>query len=84
MNSSTKTDWNRLKNQKEKDIDYSDIPKTNSKFWEDAQIYSPHKKVELTINIDDDLAIWIKSLGENSNLALNNILRAYYLIQAQS
>jgi uncharacterized protein (DUF4415 family) len=80
MIKSTKTDWSRLDQRKDNEIDYSDIAKTDELFWEDAEIVSPHKKVDLTIMIDEDLAIWLKAMGQNSNQAVNNIIRAYFLV----
>ena len=80
MIKSTKTDWARLSRQNDNEIDYSDIPRTNEKFWELAEIELPHKKVDFTIKIDEDLAIWLKEKGNSSNQAVNNIIRAYYLV----
>jgi uncharacterized protein (DUF4415 family) len=80
MIKSTKTDWQKLSSQKDEDIDYSDIPETNEKFWETAEIILPHNKVDFTIKIDEDLALWLKNLGDNSDQAVNNIIRAYFLV----
>ena len=80
MIKSTKTDWQKLSQAHESDIDYSDIPKTDEKFWDDAEILLPHKKVNFTIKIDEDLALWLKSKGAMSNQAVNNLLRAYYMV----
>lgn len=80
MIKSTKTDWQRLSRRNDKEIDYSDIPKTDNKFWEDSEINSPHKKVEFTIKIDEDLAKWLNQKGKSSNQAVNNLIRAYYLV----
>ncbi len=79
MIKSTNTDWQKLSQQQDADIDYSDIPKTDEKFWKNAEIALPHKKVEFTIKIDEDLAIWLKAMGQNSNQAMNNLIRAYFL-----
>ena len=40
----SKTDWERLKNMKDEDIDYSDIPETDDDFWKDAEVVAPVKK----------------------------------------
>lgn len=80
MIKSTKTDWQRLSRQNDKEIDYSDIPKIDEKIWENAEIILPHKKVDFTIKIDEDLALWLKERGNSSNQAINNILRAYFLV----
>ncbi|MBM2815777.1 MAG: hypothetical protein HW421_2539 [Ignavibacteria bacterium] len=78
----TKTDWQRLSRKNDKEIDYSDIPKTDEKFWENAEIMIPRKKVDYTLKIDEDLALWLKEKGNSSNQAVNNIIRAYYLVNS--
>jgi uncharacterized protein (DUF4415 family) len=76
----TKTDWNRLSRKNDSDVDYSDIPNTIAKLWNSAEIIEPHKKVDFTIKIDEDLAVWLNKKGNTTNQAVNNILRAYYLM----
>jgi uncharacterized protein (DUF4415 family) len=76
----TKTDWQKLSNQNEKEIDYTDIPKTDEIFWENSEVILPQKKVEFTFKIDEDLALWLKGKGDSSNQAVNNIIRAYFLV----
>lgn len=78
MTNSSNTDWQRLSRQNDNEIDYSDIPETDDKFWEKADIIFPHKQVDFTLKLDEDLASWLKSMGQNSNQAVNNIIRAYY------
>jgi uncharacterized protein (DUF4415 family) len=82
MTQSTKTDWQRLSSRNDDEINYSDIPNTDEKFWDNAEILKPHKKVDFTITIDDDLALWLKEKGNNSNQILNTIIRSYYLINS--
>ena len=78
MKHSNKTNWERLKNMKDKDINYSDIPKTDADFWEDAQIVYGIKKKEITIKVDEDIAEWIEQFGENSDKTINYIFRSYF------
>jgi len=80
MNRTTKTDWEKLSKINDREIDYSDIPETDSGFWEDATLLFPQKKIELSIKIDVDLAKWFISKGKSSNMALNSLIRAYYLM----
>jgi uncharacterized protein (DUF4415 family) len=80
MKKSSKTDWNRVKSNDDTLIDYSDIPETDFNFWADAELKSFTKKVDYTFKIDEDLAQWLLQLGSDSNEAVNNILRAYYLV----
>jgi uncharacterized protein (DUF4415 family) len=82
MKKSSNTDWQKLSRRSDKEIDYSDIPKTDEKFWENAEVFLPHKKVDFTIKIDEDLALWLKEMGNSSNQAVNNIIRAYFLVNS--
>lgn len=82
MLKSTKTGKQRINRLNDNEIDYTDIPATDEKFWENAELISPRKKVEFTIKIDEDLALWLKAKGNSSNQAVNNIIRAYYLVNA--
>jgi uncharacterized protein (DUF4415 family) len=50
----SKTDWPRSKAMKDENIDYSDIPSLDAKFFEKAIIWKPRKK-QLTIRIDSDV-----------------------------
>jgi len=76
---SNKTDWTKLKNMSETEIDYSDIQETNYDYWDNAEIVLPHKKVEIKLQIDEDIANWINQFGDKSNIAVNNLLRSYFI-----
>lgn len=75
-------DLKEIINVKEIDIDYSDIPETNYDFWADSEVKYFTNKVDYTIKIDEDLAIWLKKIGSSSHDAVNNIIRAYYLVNS--
>jgi len=79
MKHSNKTDWSKLNNMSDNDIDYSDIQQTDYNFWSDAEIILPHKKVEIKLQLDEDIAVWINQFGDKSNIAINNLLRSYYI-----
>jgi uncharacterized protein (DUF4415 family) len=64
---------------KKSEINYSDIPVTNVEFWEDASVIYPQKKVSVYIKIDEDIALWLKELGNDSDNAVNNLLRSYFI-----
>lgn len=82
MKKLSKNDLEQLNKVSELDIDYSDIPETNSEFWADAEIKYFNNKVDYTLKIDEDLANWLQKLGSSSNDAVNNIIRAYYLVHS--
>ncbi len=79
MKHSNKTDWERLNKMKNSEIDYSDIAETDYEFWEDAKVIYGNKKKEIVIKVDEDIAEWIEQIGDNSNKAINNLLRSYYI-----
>jgi len=78
MKTSGKTNWDKLESLTDSQINYSDIPETNSGFWSDAEIVLPHKKVDLNIKIDEDIAIWLDKFGEKYNSTINRILRSHF------
>ena len=77
MNSSSKTNYNKLNKLSDKDIDYSDIPETDEEFWNDAQIIFPTKKTHLSIRLDDDIISWFKQFGRGYQTKINAVLRSY-------
>jgi hypothetical protein len=79
MKSSNKTDWERLRNMDDSEIDYSDIPEVDPPLWEDGIIRYPHHKVVIKIKVDEDLALWLEQMGSESESAMNNLLRSYYI-----
>ncbi|WP_372947539.1 hypothetical protein [Mariniphaga sp.] len=66
-------------NKNDSEINYSDIPATDVEFWEDAVAVYPQKKVSVQLKIDEDIAIWLKELGHDSDNAVNNLLRSYFI-----
>lgn len=70
---------NKLKELTDSKIDYTNIPATEIDFWEDAAVIYPPKKVAVKLKIDEDLAVWLKELGSDSDTAINNLLRSYFI-----
>ena len=77
----SKTNWELLRKMKDSDIDCSDIEETDEKFWADAEDVYP--TVNLSLKIDSDIANWINSFGDKSNIVINNILRSHYFTYNQ-
>jgi len=69
----------KLRRKKDSQIDYSDIPATDAEFWEDSAVVYPQKKVTVKLKIDEDLALWLKKMGNSSDIAINNLLRSYFI-----
>ena len=75
-----KAELEKLKNMKDEDIDFSDIPRLTEKFWanavpwRDRHLYRPAKK-STTIRVDADVLEWLKAGGDGYQTRLNAILR---------
>ena len=69
---------------KDEDIDYSDIPELDERFWAKAQLRMPENKDRITVRIDHDVLEWLKQQGPGYQTRINAILRAYYEAQTSS
>ena len=69
---------NRIKNIRDKDIDYSDIPELGDDFWEHAEVKESEPKKSITLRLDADVLDWLKSQGKGYQTRINAILRSYY------
>jgi uncharacterized protein (DUF4415 family) len=73
-----KTNWKRLKAMKDSDIDYSDSPELDDKFWATARrLPLPQAKDRVTMRVDHDVLSWLKSQGDGYQTKINAILRQY-------
>src|ERR1700683_4683459 len=60
---------------KDRDIDYSDIPRLDKTFFKKATMAWPPAKKQLTIRLDEDVLAWLKSHGKGYQTRINRILR---------
>ena len=67
-----------IKNIKDEDIDYSDIPELDEKFWNNAELRMPEPKKGVFIRLDADILDWFKEQGRGYQTRINSILRSYY------
>lgn len=67
-----KTDWDKLRKMKDSDIDYSDIPETDSSFWEKAQVMCP-------IALDADVFSWFKKHPRTAPKIINHLVRDHFM-----
>ena len=59
------------------EIDFSDIPPLDEKFWRNAVRGGAYKpvKVSTTVRVDADILLWLKSKGQGYQTRINAILR---------
>jgi uncharacterized protein (DUF4415 family) len=78
-----KTDFKRLRQLRDAEIDDSDIPKLDKSFWKHAKLTMPEPKDRLTIRVDHDIVEWLKKAGSGYQTRINAILRSYMKAQLE-
>lgn len=73
----SKTDWARIDQMNDEDIDTSDIPPLDDEFFATAQVRMPEKKVPVTLSVDADVLKWFESQGAEFQHRVNAALRIY-------
>lgn len=79
--SSSRTDWHKLENLTDKEIDYSDIPPLSESFFGRASLVIPAADARTLVRLDDDVMEWFKAQGDDYLARINQVLRAH--IQTQ-
>jgi uncharacterized protein (DUF4415 family) len=77
-----RTDFRSLREMRDDEIDYSDIPRLGKSFWKDAKLVMPTPKDRLTIRVDHDVVEWLKKRGSGYQTRINAILRSYMSSQS--
>ena len=73
----SETDWVRVMNMSDDDIDTSDIPELTDDFFKNARVRWPGNKKQLTLRLDPDVVDYFKHLGKGYQSSMNNVLRKY-------
>jgi uncharacterized protein (DUF4415 family) len=81
MNKPSKTDWKRLDNMTDEDINFDDMPELSDSFFKHAEVQVPPKQ-PVTMRLDADVLDWFKSQGKGYQTRINKLLRSY--MDAQS
>ncbi len=76
MNRTSKTDWQRMTEHGDEQIDTSDIPELDDAFFERAELRVPAKQ-PVTLRIDEDVLAWFKAQGKGYQTRINKLLRQY-------
>src|SRR5512144_2703936 len=72
-----KAELEALKATPDSDIDYSDIPPLTEDFWKNAvrNPFNRPSKSSVTVRLDTDVVLWLKSKGKGYQARINAILR---------
>lgn len=74
---SSGTDWDRLSNMKDADINLDDIPELTEDFFAHAIIRLPKAKKTVSLRIDSDVLEWYKQQGPRYQTRMNAVLRIF-------
>jgi len=72
----SETDWRRVSEMADEDIDTSDIPPLDDNFFANAKLRMP-RQISVTMRVDADLLEWFKAQGEAYESLINTALRSY-------
>ncbi len=61
---------------KDEDIDYSDIPPLDVRFFKEAVIWPGHKQ-QITLRLDPDVLAFFRKHGKGYQTTINAVLRKY-------
>ena len=73
----SRTDWNKLKELPDSEIDFSDVPKLGKSFFTQAKVRLPKRKKAVSLRLDPDVLDWFKQEGKGYQTKINAVLRAY-------
>jgi len=75
------TDWQRLKQMRDEDIDFSDLPEIPPEDFAQALVRKGLKpiarKSQITLRIDADVLEWFRAKGVGYQSQMNAVLKAY-------
>ena len=72
-----RTDWDRVRNMKDEDIDTSDIPELGEDFWKYAKLFRPSEREMISLRIDKDVTDWFRAQGKGYQGYMNAVLKAF-------
>jgi uncharacterized protein (DUF4415 family) len=73
----SETDWARIDQMTDEEIDTSDIPPLDDAFFASAQWRMPEKKTAVTLSVDDEVLKWFEAQGAEFQQRINAALRIY-------
>ena len=77
----SRTDWKRVDRTRDRDIDYSDIPRLSAEdFAKGAVRWGAGERIakeQITLRLDADVLEWFRALGKGYQSQINQLLRAY-------
>ncbi len=77
LKNTSKTNWAKLETMTDEEIDTSDIPPLDEKFFANARLRMPRGKVAVTVSVEKDVNDWYQAQGEESKALMSAALKIY-------
>ena len=77
----SQTDWERLENMRDEDIDLSDIPEITPDMWKHAVLVKPDTTQQVTLRIKRSVLDYFKAGGKGYQTRMNQVLESYVRAQ---
>ena len=83
MRKQSKTDWNRVNNMTEEEIERNALadpdaqPMEDDSFWANAKVVIPPRKQNIHIGLDEDVVEFFKGQGRGYQTKIDAVLRQY-------
>lgn len=77
LKSISETDWKRIEEMTDEEIDTSDIPALDETFFANADLRVPKGKISVRLDVDADVLEWFKAQGAEFQHRINAALRIY-------
>lgn len=71
------TDWKRLHEMRDDEIDVSDIPPIRKDLFKKMAIRMPEPKAAISIRLDENVIAWFKKRGPGYQTRINAVLKSY-------
>jgi uncharacterized protein (DUF4415 family) len=77
MKRPSNTNWEKLDQMTDQEIDTSDIPALDETFFKRATVRTPAGKAAVTVSVDADVLAWFRAQGPEYQKRMNAALRIY-------
>jgi uncharacterized protein (DUF4415 family) len=77
LKNSSETNWERIDQLTDEEIDTSDIPPLDDAFFANAELRLPKGKMPVVLSVDADVFQWFKSQGAEYQDLINTASRIY-------
>ena len=77
LKNTSQTNWAKLETMTDEEIDTSDIPPLDEKFFANARLRMPRGKIVVTVSVEKDVNDWYQAQGEESKALMSAAIKIY-------